>query len=81
MVYVGATNILLLNLLIAMFTYSFDRVQRNTEGDIDVWNTMKYETIKEYYEKSPVIPPFRECFENFSGIVSMFPKKFRESLA
>ena len=62
-IYVGATNILLLNLLIAMFTYSFDRVQKNTAGDMDRWNTLKYSLIKEYYHKSPIIPPFRNVFE------------------
>ena len=64
-IYVGATNILLLNLLIAMFTYSFDRVQKNTAGDMDRWNTLKYSLIKEYYHKSPIIPPFRKVFPDF----------------
>ena len=62
-VYVGATNILLLNLLIAMFTYSFDRVQTNTAGDMDRWNTLKYSLIKEYHHKSPIIAPFRKVLK------------------
>ena len=62
-VYVGATNILLLNLLIAMFTYSFDRVQKNTAGDMDRWNTLKYSLIKEYHHKSPIIAPFRKVLK------------------
>ena len=45
-----------------MFTYSFDRVQKNTAGDMDRWNTLKYSLIKEYYHKSPIIPPFRNVF-------------------
>ena len=67
-IYVGATNILLLNLLIAMFTYSFDRVQKNTAGDMDRWNTLKYSLIKEYYHKSPIIPPFRNVFLDCSPL-------------
>ena len=50
--------VLLLNLLIAMFTYSFDRVQNNTDGDMDKWNTIRYDIITEYYHKSPFVPPF-----------------------
>ena len=57
-VYIFCSNVLLLNLLIAMFTYSFDRVQNNTDGDMDKWNTIRYDIITEYYHKSPFVPPF-----------------------
>ena len=54
----------MLNLLIAMFTYSFDRVQKNTEGDMDKWNKMRYDNIREYYNKNIIHPPF-SIFEPF----------------
>ena len=57
-IYIFCSNVLLLNLLIAMFTYSFDRVQNNTAGDMDKWNTIRYDIISEYYHKSPFVPPF-----------------------
>ena len=38
-VYLFGSNILLLNLLIASFTYSFDKVQKNLSGDMDLWNS------------------------------------------
>ena len=32
--------------------------QRNTSGDMDYWNSKRYELIREYYLRSPWVPPF-----------------------
>ena len=72
-IYMFASNVLLLNLLIAMFTYSFDRVQRNTSGDMDFWNSKRYELIREYHTRTPWVPPFNifyVVYALFKGIFS-----------
>ena len=45
-------NVLLLNLLIAMFSRTYEKVESEAE---DVANLLQYELIMEYYFK-PVIP-------------------------
>ena len=71
--YLFITNILMLNLLIAMFTNTCDRIQQNTKGDLDKWNKLKYNNIQEYYNKTVVAPPFT-IFEFIYKIIS-FPFK------
>ncbi|XP_075245141.1 transient receptor potential cation channel subfamily M member-like 2 isoform X2 [Convolutriloba macropyga] len=52
-IYMFFTNILLLNVLIAMFTYTFEQVQERTDL---FWKFHLYELIKEYFQR-PALPP------------------------
>ncbi|KAK3101394.1 hypothetical protein FSP39_003210, partial [Pinctada imbricata] len=54
-IYVLFSNILLLNLLIAMFSYTFQLIQRNT--DIH-WFFQRYSLILEYMTRPFLVPPF-----------------------
>ncbi|KAJ7992802.1 hypothetical protein DPEC_G00282470 [Dallia pectoralis] len=54
-VYLLFANILLLNLLIAIFNYTFQKVQDNTDN---IWKFQRYELIKEYYSRPALPPPF-----------------------
>ncbi|UJR10750.1 hypothetical protein I4U23_014938 [Adineta vaga] len=47
-------NILLINLLIAMFSFTFDSVQ--TQTDL-VWRYERYSLIREYFDRPPLFPP------------------------
>ncbi|CAF4285885.1 unnamed protein product [Rotaria sp. Silwood2] len=48
-------NILLINLLIAMFSYTFQTVQDQTDL---VWRYERYSLIREYFDRPPLFPPF-----------------------
>ncbi|XP_025081227.1 transient receptor potential cation channel subfamily M member 2-like isoform X2 [Pomacea canaliculata] len=52
-IYMLLTNVLLLNLLIAMFSYTFEKVQQNT--DIH-WKFQRFNLVEEYYCR-PFLPP------------------------
>ncbi|XP_037380756.1 transient receptor potential cation channel subfamily M member 2 isoform X1 [Talpa occidentalis] len=52
-VYLLFTNILLLNLLIAMFNYTFQQVQDNTD---QFWKFQRHSLIEEY-RRRPLLPP------------------------
>ncbi|KAH3857080.1 hypothetical protein DPMN_099679 [Dreissena polymorpha] len=53
--YMFLTNILLINLLIAMFSYTFQTIQEKSEK---IWRFYFYSIVREFYER-PVIPhPF-----------------------
>ncbi|KAL8572120.1 hypothetical protein ACOMHN_052917 [Nucella lapillus] len=54
-IYVLMTNVLLLNLLIAMFSYTFQRVQDETDNH---WNYQRFSLVREYYERPWLPPPF-----------------------
>lgn len=54
-VYLLFSNILLLNLLIAIFNYTFQEVQDNTDT---IWKFQRYELIKEYHSRPALPPPF-----------------------
>ncbi|XP_031442375.1 transient receptor potential cation channel subfamily M member 2 [Clupea harengus] len=54
-VYLLFANILLLNLLIAIFNYTFQEVQDNTDT---IWKFQRYELIKEYHSRPAAPPPF-----------------------
>ncbi|KAK7169558.1 hypothetical protein R3I93_005513 [Phoxinus phoxinus] len=54
-VYLLFANILLLNLLIAIFNYTFQQVQDNTDT---IWKFQRYELIKEYHSRPALPPPF-----------------------
>ncbi|XP_041459667.1 transient receptor potential cation channel subfamily M member-like 2 isoform X2 [Lytechinus variegatus] len=53
--YMMISNVLLLNLLIAMFSYTFSAIQDNTDT---FWKFQRYDLIKEYFNRPPLIPPF-----------------------
>ncbi|XP_035248591.1 transient receptor potential cation channel subfamily M member 2 isoform X2 [Anguilla anguilla] len=54
-VYLLFANILLLNLLIAIFNFTFQEVQDNTDT---IWKFQRYELIKEYHSRPAPPPPF-----------------------
>uniref|UniRef100_A0A8C9W7Y0 Transient receptor potential cation channel, subfamily M, member 2 n=1 Tax=Scleropages formosus TaxID=113540 RepID=A0A8C9W7Y0_SCLFO len=54
-VYLLFANILLINLLIAIFNYTFQQVQDNTDC---IWKFQRYELIKEYHSRPAPPPPF-----------------------
>ncbi|XP_075960121.1 transient receptor potential cation channel subfamily M member 2 [Anarhichas minor] len=54
-VYLLFANILLLNLLIAIFNFTFQTVQDNTDR---IWKFQRYELIKEYHSRPTAPPPF-----------------------
>uniref|UniRef100_A0A8C4FHA6 Transient receptor potential cation channel subfamily M member 2 n=1 Tax=Catagonus wagneri TaxID=51154 RepID=A0A8C4FHA6_9CETA len=53
--YLLFTNILLLNLLIAMFNYTFQQVQECTD---QIWKFQRHGLIEEYQSRPPAPPPF-----------------------
>ncbi|XP_076603767.1 transient receptor potential cation channel subfamily M member 2 [Chaetodon auriga] len=54
-IYLLFANILLLNLLIAIFNFTFEEVQENTDR---IWKFQRYELIKEYHSRPAAPPPF-----------------------
>ncbi|KAL3875814.1 hypothetical protein ACJMK2_033729, partial [Sinanodonta woodiana] len=54
-VYLVLTNILLINLLIAMFSYTFQKVQVQSEN---VWRFYRFSLVHEYYDRPFLCPPF-----------------------
>ncbi|XP_058269985.1 transient receptor potential cation channel subfamily M member 4a isoform X1 [Hemibagrus wyckioides] len=54
-VYLLVTNILLLNLLIAMFSYTFSKVQEHSDVH---WKFQRYNLIVEYHSRPCLAPPF-----------------------
>ncbi|TNN03106.1 hypothetical protein fugu_000135 [Takifugu bimaculatus] len=53
-VYLLFANILLLNLLIAIFNFTFQEVQDNTDK---IWKFQRYQLIKEYHSRPSAPPP------------------------
>ncbi|XP_052079706.1 transient receptor potential cation channel subfamily M member 1-like isoform X1 [Mytilus californianus] len=54
-VYMVVTHIILVNILIAMFSHTFTKVQDNNEL---VWKFHRFSLIEEYYDRSFFVPPF-----------------------
>uniref|UniRef100_A0A8C1WJI6 Transient receptor potential cation channel, subfamily M, member 4a n=1 Tax=Cyprinus carpio TaxID=7962 RepID=A0A8C1WJI6_CYPCA len=54
-VYLLVTNILLVNLLIAMFSYTFNKVQEHSDVH---WKFQRYNLIAEYHSRPCLSPPF-----------------------
>uniref|UniRef100_A0A7M4FD92 Ion transport domain-containing protein n=1 Tax=Crocodylus porosus TaxID=8502 RepID=A0A7M4FD92_CROPO len=63
-VFLLVANILLLNLLIAMFSYTFSKVQGNS--DI-YWRSQRYNLILEYLSRPALAPPFILLSHFYSG--------------
>uniref|UniRef100_A0AAY5EMV1 Transient receptor potential cation channel, subfamily M, member 4a n=1 Tax=Electrophorus electricus TaxID=8005 RepID=A0AAY5EMV1_ELEEL len=53
-IYLLVTNVLLLNLLIAMFSYTFNKVQENSDV---YWKFQRYNLIVEYHSRPCLAPP------------------------
>uniref|UniRef100_A0A8C2GVL8 Transient receptor potential cation channel, subfamily M, member 2 n=1 Tax=Cyprinus carpio TaxID=7962 RepID=A0A8C2GVL8_CYPCA len=83
-VYLLFANILLLNLLIAIFNYTFEEVQDNTDT---IWKFQRYELIKEYHSRPALPPPFillSHLILFIRGVLLRYPpqkhKPFRQEL-
>ncbi|XP_063356305.1 transient receptor potential cation channel subfamily M member 2 [Pelmatolapia mariae] len=78
-VYLLFANILLLNLLIAIFNFTFEEVQDNTDK---IWKFQRYELIKEYHSRPAAPPPFIILSHIYLFIRSMVlrrpPKIYKE---
>uniref|UniRef100_A0A8B9RDI0 Histidine rich calcium binding protein n=1 Tax=Astyanax mexicanus TaxID=7994 RepID=A0A8B9RDI0_ASTMX len=55
MIYLLVTNILLINLLIAMFSYTFTKVQERSDV---YWKFQRFNVIIEYHSRPCLAPPF-----------------------
>ncbi|XP_077980495.1 transient receptor potential cation channel subfamily M member-like 2 [Glandiceps talaboti] len=53
-IYMLISNILLINLLIAMFSFTFQKVQEKSET---IWRYYRYELISEYFDRPALAPP------------------------
>ncbi|XP_052080210.1 transient receptor potential cation channel subfamily M member 1-like isoform X2 [Mytilus californianus] len=53
-IYMVLTNLMLLNLLIAMFSNTFQKVQDNA---VLIWKFHRYSLVHEYYERPVLAPP------------------------
>lgn len=73
MVYMMISNVLLLNLLIAMFSSTFQDVQENT--DI-VWKYQRYRLVFEYLD-SPVLPAPFSIIPNIYSIIKSIILKYK----
>ncbi|XP_016108589.1 transient receptor potential cation channel subfamily M member 2-like [Sinocyclocheilus grahami] len=83
-VYLLFANILLLNLLIAIFNYTFQEIQDNTDT---IWKFQRYELIKEYHSRPALPPPFillSHLLLFIRGVLLRYPpqkhKHFRQEL-
>uniref|UniRef100_A0A7M5X419 Ion transport domain-containing protein n=1 Tax=Clytia hemisphaerica TaxID=252671 RepID=A0A7M5X419_9CNID len=54
-IYMLMTNILLLNLLIAIFNNTYEKVQENSDR---LWKFKRYDVINEYNDRPSFCPPF-----------------------
>ncbi|CAG0904044.1 unnamed protein product, partial [Darwinula stevensoni] len=54
-IYLIISNVLLLNLLIAIFAYVFDEVH---EHSMEIWKYEMYRLVRDYDDKPGLIPPF-----------------------
>ncbi|XP_041118797.1 transient receptor potential cation channel subfamily M member 2 [Polyodon spathula] len=81
-IYLLFANILLLNLLIAMFNYTFQDVQDNTDK---IWKFQRYGLIVEYYSQ-PLFPPPLIIFSHLHLLIEHIfckpktRKQFKEKL-
>ncbi|PAA67910.1 hypothetical protein BOX15_Mlig001812g1 [Macrostomum lignano] len=61
-VYVLLTNILMFNLLIAMFSSTYESINQFSAL---YWNYQRYSMIKEYTERSPLAPPLMAIWQAY----------------
>eukprot|EP00041_Stephanoeca_diplocostata_P039357 m.1618112 g.1618112 ORF g.1618112 m.1618112 type:complete len:2175 (-) comp25376_c1_seq2:5314-11838(-) len=74
-IYLLFTNIVLVNLLIAMMARTYEKVEADS---IKHWNFQKYDLLLEYQEKSMWPTPF-SAFEHFYSIISAMCMKAQTS--
>jgi hypothetical protein len=72
MVYMVLGNVLLINLLIAMFSSTFQDVQENTD---QIWKFQRYRLVFEYYDSPILPPPFNIIAYFFSMVQYVMNKK------
>ncbi|KAK2189315.1 hypothetical protein NP493_109g04031 [Ridgeia piscesae] len=65
-IYILFASILMPNLLIAKFSYTFQKIQENIN---QVWCSQRYRAIKDYYGRPPLPPPLNVVFYLFCGVV------------
>lgn len=53
--YILISNVLLLNLLVALFSNTFEEIQEHSEK---YWKFQRYSLIREYYQRPAFVPPF-----------------------
>ncbi|XP_039250889.2 transient receptor potential cation channel subfamily M member-like 2 isoform X1 [Styela clava] len=70
-IYLLFVNVLLLNLLIAMFSYTFDKVE--SQGN-EIWMFQRYTLITDYYFRPPLVPPFI-IFSHFYHLLRFLHRK------
>ena len=63
-------NVLLINLLVALFATTYERVQENSEN---IWKLNRYDLILEYWGKSPLryIVAIFKRFRSVVGLLSI----------
>uniref|UniRef100_G3NMH9 Transient receptor potential cation channel, subfamily M, member 4a n=1 Tax=Gasterosteus aculeatus aculeatus TaxID=481459 RepID=G3NMH9_GASAC len=76
-IYLLFTNIVLVNLLIAMFSHTFSKVQEHSDT---YWKFQRYNLIKEYHSRPCLAPPFiiishlhlfiKRCFRQIPSVKS-----------
>uniref|UniRef100_A0A914UJE4 G-protein coupled receptors family 1 profile domain-containing protein n=1 Tax=Plectus sambesii TaxID=2011161 RepID=A0A914UJE4_9BILA len=71
-VYMMLTNVLLMNILIAMFSYTFQAVQDNSEK---VWRFYRYSVVYEYFD-APALPVPLVLLVHFKRWVFFFYRRF-----
>lgn len=69
--YLLVGNILLLNLLIAIFSHVFDKVEKNAN---EIWKYQMYFLVMEYEKKTALVPPF-SLFEHVFLILQWIVRK------
>ena len=79
-IYLIAANVMLLNLLIAIFTSVFEEVQENAK---DVWKWEMYRLVEEYDQKPGLAPPLvilEDLWKMLKGIWKVTCRRTKEDL-
>ncbi|CAF0758789.1 unnamed protein product [Brachionus calyciflorus] len=75
MVYMVVANVLLINLLIAMFSSTYEDVQLKTD---QIWKYQRYRLVFEYFNSSVFPPPF-SIFAYITSVIHWLKSKKEES--
>ncbi|XP_070579637.1 transient receptor potential cation channel subfamily M member-like 2 isoform X2 [Ptychodera flava] len=78
-IYMLISNILLINLLIAMFSFTFQRVQDNAEV---IWRFYRFGLISEYQDRPTLAPPLiviNHCYRFIIYLKNLCKKEEQES--
>ena len=63
------SNILLINLLVSMFGYTFAKVH---EGSTQLWAYLRYQLVEEYQHASSIPPPFNIFYFIYAFVVYFY---------